>query len=63
MGRLGTGELILILAIALIIFGPSKLPEIGRSVGEAFGQFKRHANKVSEGISTDDNTQDDKKDC
>ncbi len=63
MGRLGTGELILILAIALIIFGPSKLPEIGRSVGEAFGQFKRHANKVSEDISTDDNAQDDKKDC
>lgn len=63
MGRLGTGELILILAIALIIFGPSKLPEIGRSVGEAFGQFKRHANKVSGDINTDDNTQDDKKDC
>ncbi len=63
MGRLGTGELILILAIALIIFGPSKLPEIGRSIGEAFGQFKRHANKVSEDISTDDNTKDDKKDC
>ena len=52
-GRLGATELILILAIALIIFGPSKLPEIGKSIGEAFGQFKSHANKVSEDISVE----------
>ena len=47
-GRLGAPELILILAIALVIFGPSKLPEIGKSLGKAIGEFKGHANKVTE---------------
>ncbi len=59
MGRIGAPELILILAIALIIFGPSKLPEIGKSIGEALGQFKSHANKVSEDIL--DDSKDEKK--
>lgn len=50
MGRIGTGELLIILAIALIIFGPSKLPELGKSMGQAFGQFKAQANKMTEDI-------------
>lgn len=45
-GRIGAPELILILAIALVIFGPSKLPEIGKSLGKALGEFKGHANKI-----------------
>ena len=49
-GRLGAPELILILAIALIIFGPSKLPEIGKSLGKALGEFKGHANKITEDL-------------
>lgn len=53
MGRIGATELILILAIALVIFGPAKLPEIGKSIGEAIGQFKAQANKVSEDIMDD----------
>lgn len=61
-GRIGATELILILAIALIIFGPSKLPEIGKSIGEAFGQFKQHANKVSEDITSEsEDSKDEKK--
>lgn len=60
-GKIGTGELILILAIALIIFGPSKLPEIGKSIGEAFGQFKSHANKVSEDLNAEIKDSDDEK--
>lgn len=60
-GRIGTGELILILAIALIIFGPSKLPELGKSIGEAMGQFKAHANKITEEISTEAKDSEDKK--
>jgi sec-independent protein translocase protein TatA len=59
MGRIGATELILILAIALVIFGPAKLPEIGKSIGEAIGQFKAHANKVSEEIM--DDSKDEKK--
>lgn len=62
MGRIGAPELILILAIALVIFGPSKLPEIGKSIGEAMGQFKAHANKVSENIMDESKKDEDKKD-
>ena len=40
-GRLGAGEIILILALALIIFGPKKLPEIGRSLGNTLNEFRR----------------------
>lgn len=43
--RLGPTELILILSIALLIFGPSKLPEVGKSIGKALGEFKKEANK------------------
>ena len=57
-GRLGATELVLILGIALVIFGPSKLPEIGKSIGKAMNEFKSHANKVSEDIKDDT---DDKK--
>ena len=53
MGRLGAPELILILAIALVIFGPSKLPEIGKSLGKALGEFKSQANKVAEEFTED----------
>lgn len=47
MGKLGAPELILILAIALVIFGPSKLPEIGKSLGRAISEFKSGVNKVT----------------
>ncbi|MGM0397025.1 MAG: twin-arginine translocase TatA/TatE family subunit [Bacillota bacterium] len=53
MGRLGAPELILILAIALVIFGPSKLPEIGKSLGKALGEFKSQTNKVTEEFTED----------
>ena len=39
-GRLGAPELILILLIALLIFGPRKLPEIGRAIGKAIKEFR-----------------------
>ncbi len=62
MGRIGATELILILAIALIIFGPSKLPEVGKSLGEALGQFKAHANKVSDNATAETKKDDENKD-
>lgn len=58
-GRIGASELILILAIALVIFGPSKLPEIGKAVGKAIKEFKSHANKVTEDLQVD--SDDEKK--
>ena len=47
-GRIGPMELILILVIALVIFGPKKLPEIGKALGNAIREFKKHSNKVAE---------------
>ena len=54
MGRLGAPELILILAIALVIFGPSKLPEIGKSLGRALSEFKSGASKITEELKDED---------
>ncbi len=41
MGNLGWTEIIIILVIALIIFGPRKLPQLGKSLGESLAQFRR----------------------
>ena len=38
---LGMGEVVLILVIALVVFGPRKLPELGKSLGQAMSQFRR----------------------
>jgi TatA/E family protein of Tat protein translocase len=43
-GTIGGPELILILVIALIVFGPRKLPEIGKSVGKMMMEFRRASN-------------------
>jgi sec-independent protein translocase protein TatA len=59
LGRIGATELILILAIALVIFGPSKLPEVGKAIGKAVKEFKSHAAKVTEDLQVDSN--DEKK--
>lgn len=42
--KIGTTELILILVVALVVFGPSKLPELGKLAGQAVGSFKRYVN-------------------
>ncbi len=41
MGGLGMMEMMVIMVIALIIFGPRKLPELGKTLGKAMGQFRR----------------------
>lgn len=60
-GKLGTTELILILGIALVMFGPGKLPEIGKAFGKAISEFKGHANKISKDIEVDLNENDSNK--
>ena len=40
-GSLGIPELILIFVVALLVFGPKRLPEIGRTLGKALGEFKK----------------------
>jgi len=41
IGSLGAPELLFILVLALLVFGPRKLPEIGRTLGRALGEFRR----------------------
>lgn len=43
---LGFPELLIIMVIALIIFGPRKLPELGRSLGKSIGEFKKASNEL-----------------
>jgi sec-independent protein translocase protein TatA len=46
LGSIGMPELIVIFVIALIIFGPRKLPELGRSLGRSINEFKRASNEL-----------------
>ena len=43
---LGMPELLIILVLALIIFGPRKLPDLGRSLGKSIGEFRRASNEL-----------------
>ena len=45
-GSLGMPELVVIFVIALIIFGPRKLPELGRSLGRSINEFKKASNEL-----------------
>ncbi len=49
-GNIGLPELIIILAIALLIFGPKKLPEVGRSIGRAIREFRKTTDEIKEKI-------------
>ncbi len=46
MGSLGMQEIIVIFIIALIVFGPRKLPEIGKSLGKGLQEFKKASNDL-----------------
>jgi TatA/E family protein of Tat protein translocase len=45
-GTLGTPEMIFIFLLALVLFGPKKLPELGRTVGKAITEFRRASNEL-----------------
>ncbi len=57
-GTLGMPELILIFVVALLLFGPRKMPEIGKSVGRALGEFRRASNEfkrtIEDEVAADD---------
>ena len=46
--NLGMPEILVILLIALLLFGPKKLPELGRSLGQSIREFKRGAQEIRE---------------
>jgi sec-independent protein translocase protein TatA len=46
MGSLGMQELIVIFILALIVFGPRKLPELGKTIGKGLAEFKKASNEL-----------------
>ena len=53
IGSLGFPELIMIFVVALIFFGPRKLPDVGRSIGKALGEFRRASNDLKSTLEED----------
>lgn len=47
MPSLGLPELIVILVIALVVFGPKKLPEVGKALGSSIKEFKKAAKEIT----------------
>jgi sec-independent protein translocase protein TatB len=56
--NLGFPEMVFIFVLALIIFGPKKLPEIGRQIGRALNEFKRASNEFKAQIEAEINQLD-----
>ena len=61
LGKLGLPELLLILAIALLIFGPGKLADLGKGLGEGIRNFKSAFKSGEEEENKDDSEKKDKK--
>jgi sec-independent protein translocase protein TatB len=54
MFGIGMPEMLLILAIALIVIGPKKLPDLAKSLGRAFAEFRRATSELKETFEIDD---------
>lgn len=52
-GSLGVWEIALIVVLALLLFGPRKLPEIGRTIGKGLAEFKKASNELKRSIETE----------
>jgi sec-independent protein translocase protein TatA len=52
-GSIGMPELILIFIVALLVFGPKKLPEIGKSLGKGLAEFKRASDELKKTIENE----------
>lgn len=50
LGRIGTTELLLIFGLVLVVFGPRKLPEIGKALGRGLKEFKQATKEIKESI-------------
>ncbi len=54
MFDIGFPEMLVILAIALIVFGPQKLPELGKTLGKAIREFKKNTEEMKEGLKKEE---------
>lgn len=59
LSKIGTGELIVILVVALLIFGPSRLPALGKMAGKALGTIRHYTNTDNWGDFVDDDDEDE----
>ena len=59
-GSLGLPELLLIFGVALIVFGPRRLPEIGRTLGKALGEFKKASDNLKDTIKREVHVEEQK---
>jgi sec-independent protein translocase protein TatA len=55
MPHIGAMELILILVLALVIFGPGKLPDLGKAVGKTIKEFRSSSKEIMNDIETNEN--------
>jgi len=61
MFGIGMPEMFLIMAVALIVIGPKKLPDLAKSLGRALGEFKRATSEIKESMEIDTDLSDIKK--
>lgn len=63
LGSLGMQEILVILALALLIFGPRKLPEIGKTLGRSLGEFRKATSDLKRSLEQEvSSIRDDSKD-
>lgn len=62
-GRIGVSELLIILVVVLIFFGPAKLPALAKSMGQAVAEFRKGTKEISkelEDLSKEETTEESK---
>ncbi|SET07578.1 Sec-independent protein translocase TatA [Natronincola peptidivorans] len=60
MGRIGFQEILIVFGLVLLIFGPSKLPEIGKSLGKGIREFKQATNDITNSVNNEETSADKK---